>query len=67
MPSVTVAVMIVDSPAAREVAAAVKAKRSPVDVPEPDVRVIMTAPVVPVTLAWIISWTLAAELVEPAV
>jgi hypothetical protein len=60
--------MIVDSPPARELVAAVKARTRPVvDVPELDVRVMMTAPVVPVTLAWIISWTLAVGLFAPAV
>jgi hypothetical protein len=59
--------MTVDSPAAIEVAAAVKVKRSPVDVPALDVRVMMTAAVVPVTLAWIISWTLVVGLFAPAV
>ena len=68
MPLVTLAVMIVDSPTARELAAAVKVRTSPVvDVPELDVRVMMTAPVVPVTLAWIVSWTLSVDLFEPAV
>ena len=60
-------VMIVDSPPARELAAAVKVRTSPVvDVPELDIRVMMTAPVVPVTLAWIMSWTLVVGLFAPA-
>ena len=59
--------MTVLSPAAREVAAAVRINRSPDNVVELDTRVIMTAPVVPVTLAWIVSWTLVVGLFAPAV
>ena len=39
MPLVTLAVMMVDCPAATEVASAVKVRSSPADVPPPDVRV----------------------------
>jgi hypothetical protein len=40
---------------------------SPVDVAELDNRVIMITPRAPVTLAWIVSWTLVVGLFDPAV
>jgi predicted permease len=66
-PFVTVAVMMELCPAAREVAAEVKVMRCPVEAVEVDILVIMTTPVAPVTLAWIVSWTSAVGLVAPAV
>jgi hypothetical protein len=65
-PSVTVALIMVLSPAFREVASAVKVMMSPVDVAELDNRVIMITPRAPVTLAWIVSWTLVVGLFIPA-
>jgi hypothetical protein len=63
---VTVAVIMVLSPALREVASADKLMMSPVAVAELDNRVIMITPRAPVTLAWIVSWTLMVGLFAPA-
>jgi len=65
-PSVTVALIMVLSPAFREVASAAKVIMSPVDVAELDNRVIMITPTAPVMLAWIVSWTLVVGLFIPA-
>jgi hypothetical protein len=66
-PSVTVALMMVLFPAERDVESAVKLRRNPAAAVELDTLVIVRAFVDPVTLAWIISWTLEVGLFAPAV
>jgi hypothetical protein len=66
-PSVTVAVTTVLWPAARDVESAVKVMRNPVAALELDILVIVAAAAAPVTLAWIISWTVVVGLFAPAV
>jgi hypothetical protein len=64
-PSVTVALMMVLFPAERDVESATKLILNPVKAAELDNRVMMTTPVAPVTLAWIVSWTLVVGLFAP--
>jgi hypothetical protein len=62
---VTVALMMVLFPAERDVESAIKLILNPVKAAELDNRVMMTTPVAPVTLAWIVSWTLVVGLFAP--
>jgi hypothetical protein len=66
-PLVIVALMMVLFPAESDIESAVKVILNPVKAVELDNRVIMITPAAPVTLAWIVSWTLVVGLFAPAV